>query len=197
MPPTWPSCCERSVNHIQGDCPTHSPVRDALGFAILTRIALFIMVWISLRAVPRLGLYPAQLPDNFLPSHPFLDGWARWDASHYIAVAKYGYGDPASPSPDGGIGFFPLYPLMMRAVATLTGQSDSDAGLAVIGIMISIACFLAATALLSKLAAEMLPFDDARFAVLLFASAPFAFFYTAAYTESLFVLDVIAALWFA
>ena len=196
-PPIWPDCCERSVNSASEECPTHSPVRDALTFAILTRVALFIMVWISLRAVPRLGLYPAQLPDNFLPGHPFLDGWARWDASHYIAVARFGYGDPASPSPDGGIGFFPLYPLLMRAVATVTGQTDSNGGLAVIGIVISIACFLAATALLAKLAAETLPIDDARFAVLLFASAPFAFFYTAAYTESLFVLEVVAAIWFA
>src|SRR4029078_1546012 len=60
-----------------------------------------------------------------------------------------------------------------------------------------IACFLAATALLAQLASEVLPNDDARFAVLFFASAPFAFFCTAAYTESLFVLEVVAAIWFS
>ena len=43
--------------------------------------ALFVAVWISLRAVPRLPFYPAQLPDDFLPDHPMLDGWARWDAA--------------------------------------------------------------------------------------------------------------------
>ena len=88
--------------------PPRSLMREALVFAVLTRLALAIMVWVSLRAVPRLGFYPAQLPDNFLPDHPSLDGWARWDAAHYIAVARYGYGDPASPSPDGVIGIFPL-----------------------------------------------------------------------------------------
>jgi hypothetical protein len=176
---------------------TRAIVRDALAFAVLTRLALAIMVWISLRAVPRLGLYPTQLPDNFLPNHPFLDGWARWDASHYIAVARFGYGNPASPSPDGGIGFFPLYPLLMRAVATLTGQTDSNAGLAVIGISLSTVMFLGATALLARLSIDFLEYDEARFAVMLFAVAPFAFFYTAAYTESLFVLEVISAVWFA
>ena len=174
-----------------------SVVRDALTFAILTRLALAIMVWLSLRAAPRLGLYPTQLPDSFLPNHPMLDGWARWDAAHYIAVARYGYGDPVSPSPDGGIGFFPLYPLLMRAVALVTGQTDSNAGLAVIGIALSVIMFLASVAVLARLAGEILPHDDARYAVMLFAVAPFAFFYTAAYTESLFVLEVLGAIWFA
>jgi hypothetical protein len=175
----------------------HALARDAVLFAILTRAALAVIVWLSLRAVPRLPLYPAQLPDNFLPDHPFLDGWARWDASHYIAVARYGYGDPASPSPDGGIGFFPLYPLLMRAVGAITGQGESSAGLAVIGIVISNACFLAAVWLFARLAAEMLPLDGARWAGRLFALAPFAYFYNAAYTESLFVLEILAAIWFA
>ena len=56
----------------------------------------------------------AALPDTVtgfvFPRHPALDGWARWDSAHYIAVARYGYGDPRSPSPDGGIGFFPCIP---------------------------------------------------------------------------------------
>ena len=176
--------------------PPRSLMREALVFAVLTRLALAIMVWVSLRAVPRLGFYPAQLPDNFLPDHPSLDGWARWDAAHYIAVARYGYGDLASPSPDGGIGFFPLYPLLMRAVAIPTGQTDSNGGLAVIGIAISTICFLGSIALFARLASEILPVDDARFAVVLFAVAPFAFFYTAVYTESLFVLEVLGAIWF-
>jgi hypothetical protein len=172
-------------------------IREGLVFAIATRAALALMVWLSLRAVPRLGLYPTQLPDNFLPDHPMLDGWARWDAAHYIAVARYGYGNPASPSPDGGIGFFPLYPLLMRAIATMTGQSNSNGGLAVIGIVLSTVLFLGSVAILADLAAAILPADDARFAVMLFAAAPFAFFYTAAYTESLFVLEVLGAIWLA
>jgi len=170
--------------------------RDAVLFAIVSRIALAVVVWLSLRAVPRLDSYPTQLPDSFLPDHPFLDGWARWDASHYIAVARYGYGDPASPSPDGGIGFFPLYPLLMRVVALLTGQSDSNGGLAVVGIVISNACFFASVWLFARLASQMLPVEAARWAGRLFVVAPFAYFYNAAYTESLFVLEVLGTVWF-
>lgn len=185
------------MNRESGAVATRSLVREALAFALLTRLALAAMVWLSLRAVPRLALYPTQLPDSFLPGHAWLDGWARWDAAHYIAVARFGYGDPVSPSPDGGIGFFPLYPLLIRILAMITGQTDSDAGLAVIGIGLSTIMFLASVALLTRLALDILPADDARFAVSLFAIAPFAFFYTAAYTESLFVLEVLGAIWFA
>jgi hypothetical protein len=114
-----------------------------------------------------------------------------------VAVARFGYGDLASPSPDGGIGFFPLYPMMMRAVATVTGQQNSNAGLAVIGIAISVACFAASIPLFVRLAGDSLPLTDARFATVLFLVFPFAFFYTAAYTEASFVLEVLTAIHFA
>ena len=85
-------------------------VLHAVLLAALSRVALFAIAWLGLRAIPRLSPYPEQLPDSFLPDNPALDGWARWDAAHYIAVAQYGYGDPVSPSPDGGVGFFPSTP---------------------------------------------------------------------------------------
>ena len=179
------------------DAAVDQIAKDAILFAILTRVVLAVIVWVSLRAVPRLPSYPTQLPDTFLPDHPFLDGWARWDASHYIAVARFGYGDPASPSPDGGIGFFPLYPLLIRAIGFVTGQGDSNAGLAVIAIVLSNLFFLASVWLFARLAAQLLPMDAARWAGRLFAVAPFAYFYNAAYTESLFVLEILAAVLFA
>src|SRR5690606_22389500 len=111
--------------------------------------------------------------------------------------ARSGYGDPASPSPDGGIGFFPLYPLLIRAIATVTGQTESNAGLAAIGILLSVAFFATSIPLFARLASETLPVRDARFAAILFLVFPFAFFYTAAYTEALFVLEVLTAIHFA
>jgi hypothetical protein len=172
-------------------------IRESLLLAIASRAMLAVMVWLTLRVVPKLPLYPVQLPDSFFPSNPALDGWARWDSAHYIAVARYGYGNAASPSPDGGVGFFPLYPMLMRVIGKLTGQADSNAGLAVIGLILSAVFFLGATALFAQIARETLDLTGARFAIALFLFAPFAFFYTAVYTESLFVLEVVTAIWFA
>jgi hypothetical protein len=164
------------------------PVRRALLLAAVTRLALFAVSWLSLRAVPRLDLYPAQLPDSFLPRHPSLDGWARWDAAHYIAVAQFGYGDATSPSPHGGLGFFPLYPLLMRALIAVSGAEATSGAYAAAGIVISNLCFFVAVALLARIAADFAGERAAVDAVLLLCVAPFGFFFQAAYTESLFLL---------
>jgi hypothetical protein len=163
--------------------------------ALASRLALAFIAWMSLRAFPRFGFYPAQLPDNFLSSHPLLDGWARWDAAHYIAVAQLGYGNPASPSPHGGLGFFPLYPLMMRALVAVSGVDHTAGAYAVAGIAISNVCFVIAIALFGAFGARLVGEPAAREAVLLLCVAPFSLFFGAVYTESLFLLLVVLALY--
>jgi hypothetical protein len=172
-----------------------SPIGQALLLAAATRAALFTITWMSLRIFPRFDPYPAQLPDNFLPRHPFLDGWARWDTSHYVAVAQLGYGDPASPSPHGGLGFFPLYPLLMRAVVAITGVEPTAGAYAAAGIVISNICFFVAVALLAWFGLELAGERAALNAVLLFCVAPFSYFFNAAYSESLFFAIALLSLW--
>ena len=166
----------------------------ALMLAAVSRVALFAVAWLGLRAVPRLSLYPEQLPDSFLPGHPALDGWARWDAAHYIAVARYGYGDPVSPSPDGGLGFFPVYPGLLRGLTELLRLEPTSGALAVSGLIVSNLAFLAAVALFALLASELLEIQAAHTAVLLLVVSPFGLFFDAVYTESLFLLQIVGAL---
>ena len=166
----------------------------ALMLAAVSRVALFAVAWLGLRAVPRLSLYPEQLPDSFLPGHPALDGWARWDAAHYIAVARYGYGDPVSPSPDGGVGFFPVYPGLLRGLTELLRLEPTSGALAVSGLIVSNLAFLAAVALFALLASELLEIQAAHTAVLLLVVSPFGLFFDAVYTESLFLLQIVGAL---
>jgi hypothetical protein len=170
-------------------------IRQALLLALAIRGALFVISWMSLRMFPRFDLYPAQLPDTFLPEHPFLDGWARWDAAHYIAVAQLGYGDPNSPSVDGGLGFFPLYPLLMRGLVAVTGVEATAGAYAAAGIAISNVCFVLAIALLAWTAAELAGDRVALETTLLFSVAPFGFFFNAAYSESLFLLISLFSFW--
>lgn len=179
--------------------PSHNwlaaPLVQALLLAAATRIALFAISWMSLRAFPRFDPYPAQLPDTFLPQHPFLDGWARWDASHYVAVAQLGYGDPSSPSPNGGLGFFPLYPLLMRAVVAVSGVEPTAGAYAAAGIVVSNVLFFVAVALLASFGRELGGERAALNAVLLFCVAPFSYFFNAAYSESLFLAIALLSLW--
>lgn len=187
----------RAAAPARGARPSAIPAiaRQALLIAAGTRLALLLVAWWSLRAFPRFGLYPAQLPDNFLPAHPLLDGWARWDAAHYIAVAQLGYGNPNSPSADGGLGFFPLYPLLMRALVAVSGVEHTAGAYAVAGIVLSNASFLAAAPLFALLGTRLVGERAAREATLLLCLAPFGLFFGAVYTESLFLLLVLLALW--
>jgi hypothetical protein len=165
---------------------------QALAVALATRLALFLVAWIALRIFPRFALYPVQLPDSFFPDDLWLDGWARWDAAHYVAIAGQGYGGD-NPSPHGGVGFFPLWPLLMRGAVEAVGAAPTPANLALAGIVLANLCFLAAVVLLTRLAEPRLGAEGARTAALLLCVVPFGFFFNAAYSESLFLVLVLAA----
>lgn len=159
----------------------------------MTRIGLFFAVWLTGRAIPKLDLYPAQLPDQFLPNHPSLDGWARWDAAHYVALARLGY-SPQNPSHDSGLGFLPLYSLLMRGLVSVTQVDRTDAAFAVAGIVIANLCFLIAVALFAHLSGSILSGHTAVYPVMLLCLMPFSFFFNAAYSESLFLVIVLSSL---
>jgi hypothetical protein len=109
---------------------------------------------------------------------------ARWDSVWYLTIAEHGYGDEHDHAQAA---FYPLYPLLMRGLGWLVGSS------LVAGIAISLACFLVALALLHKLAVLELGERDARGTVLLVAFFPTALFFSAVYSESLFLLVSVGA----
>lgn len=165
---------------------------QVLALAVISRLGLAFLAWFSLRVFPRLDTYPAQLPDSFLPDHRMVDGWARWDAAHYVAIAGGGYGGD-NPSPHGGVGFFPLFPLLMRGAVEVVGLSPTPEHLAMAGIIIANLCFLGAVPLMARWAATRCGPAVGRDAALLLCVAPLSFFFNAAYSESLFLLLALGA----
>lgn len=109
---------------------------------------------------------------------------ARWDSVWYLLVATDGYGSPAD-HPQAA--FYPLYPLLMRAGGWVVGSP------LLAGILVSLACFLGALVLLHRLVALELGDAHARPAVLLVAFFPSALFFSAVYSESLFLLLSVGA----
>jgi hypothetical protein len=100
---------------------------------------------------------------------------ARWDAHWFLSIAEHGY----QRLPDAA--FFPLYPLLVRALGTVTGSP------LVAGMVLSTGAFAVALVLTHRLAALELGSEPARLAVLLTAFAPMAFFFSAVYSESLYL----------
>ena len=109
------------------------------------------------------------------------DVWARWDSVFFVRIAEHGY-DKASAA------FGPLYPGL---VAVLGHVFFGHYVLA--GIVVSLAATLGAFVLLHRIAEERLGTDGARRTVLYIAVFPLALFLQAVYSESLYLLLVLAA----
>jgi len=109
----------------------------------------------------------------------------RWDSVWYMTIATSGYGDGAREA------FFPLYPLLVKVAgaplqSTLVG-----------GALLSTALLGVALVLLHRLVALDYERAVARNAVLVTALFPMSFFFSAVYSESLFLALSIGAVYAA
>jgi hypothetical protein len=123
-------------------------------------------------------------------AEPLLSPLARWDAAWYLRIAESGYGGS-----DVRAAFFPLYPLLVRAVAAPFGASPG--ALLVAAYVVSLAAFLGALVLLHRLVSLELGRPLAQPALLLLAVFPAAVFFGAPYSESLFLLLAVGAFYAA
>lgn len=102
-----------------------------------------------------------------------------WDGRYYLQVAAHGY--PTSvPHTSPDIAFFPLYPLVVRAAATLFGQDVAVAGILVSFLTGAAACLAVGALVRVEAGAEA----GVR-AGWLMAFAPGAMFLSPAYAEGL------------
>jgi hypothetical protein len=101
---------------------------------------------------------------------------ARWDSVWYLQIAQGGYDHDRLRAT-----FFPLYPMMVRGLGAVV-RSDLIAG-----VLISLICFVIALVLLYRLVALELDAERARICVTLVAFCPMAYYFSAVYTESLFL----------
>lgn len=123
-------------------------------------------------------------------SVPWFEPWLRWDAMYYTSIAEYGY--TFSTEVFSSAAFFPLYPMLIKLVSFLTGNADSAA------LIVSNAALLGALIAIHALASLDHGYERAgRRAALYLILYPSAFFMSAAYTESLFLLTTIGAVYFA
>jgi hypothetical protein len=184
--------------------------RTALGAFLLSRGIVALVAIFASRNLD------SVTSDHDVPdlTHPFggwplerlLDGLlsplARWDAVWYLLIAQDGYaggeprfdagGEPVSSEQRAA--FFPLYPLAVRAVA---GFTESPGASLIAAYVVSLVAFLGALYLFYRLVDLELGPEVARVAVLLLALAPSTLFFSAPYSESLFLLVSVGAFYAA
>ena len=112
-----------------------------------------------------------------------LDLWARWDSVWYLTIAEHGYHGAAET-----LAFWPLYPALMALLGiVLFGHT------LLAGVVISLVSLLVALILLERLGTTLVGESAARRAVLYLALFPMSFFFGAVYSESLYLMLVVAA----
>ncbi len=115
-----------------------------------------------------------------------LNPWGHWDGVWFIKIAVAGYAEA-----DGSSAFFPLYPLLLRYVGVLFGGN-----LLLTGVAVSLLCYAGAMVLLYRLVRDEFDARTAALTILLISLVPTSLFFSAVYTESLFLLLSLACfLW--
>jgi Mannosyltransferase (PIG-V) len=109
----------------------------------------------------------------------------RWDSVHFQVIASRGYVS------DDLAAFFPLYPLAARVAGWVTGS------LLLGGFLVSVVAFLAGLVVVHKLTELELGEAAARRTVYLLAFFPTALFFSAFYTEALFLALTAGAVYLA
>lgn len=120
---------------------------------------------------------PSRLtaPFGYLPN-ALVAPLARWDSVWYLTIARFGYAHVRER-----MAFYPLYPALIHMLAWVV-RSDLVAG-----VLISVVAFAVALALLHRLVRLDFDTEVADTTVLLLAFCPVSFFFSAVYTESLFL----------
>ena len=164
-------------------------LRAAAAVLAGSRPAIF---FAGLLAVVMFGYPPGAPPwrdyDNELMNLPL-----RWDAGWYLQIAENGYSyiREAGAGAQQNIVFFPAYPMVTRLVALLLGNQKTAYVAA--GTIVSLTAFLFALAYLHAFARDEIGEERAPAALWLLAAYPFALFFGAIYTESLYLLAAVGA----
>ena len=164
--------------------------RSVLPIHLATRLGVLVVGFLS---VILIGFPPEASSRWRIYSNDLLDLPARWDAGWYLTIATVGY----SYTPDStaqfqqNIAFFPAYPMAIRLFSPMFGRQPLW-----VGVLVSIVAFYLALVYLLRLARSELGDDEqAMTAVMLIAAYPFAVFFSAVYTEGLFLLTLVAAVY--
>ena len=178
-----------------------APVMLSARMLLTTRLPVLVVGYAATLVI---GLPPGT---GHISEDPLRDLPSRWDATWYMDIARDGYRyDPRLGSGEQQpIVFFPLYPVLMRTLAAFTTPDRGATTtydqyteirrvhLAWCGLLISLIAFACALVVVYRWAELHGGADVAAGTVVLLSTYPFAVYFSAPYTESVFLLVGITA----
>lgn len=141
---------------------------------IIWFISVLLIAFFSFSSIPNSG----KFTDNFFES------LANWDGGHYLGIAEAGYSEKYQYA------FFPLYPLAIRALNSVTENSLLSV------ILIGVSATFLGLHLLFRLIAYDFDKKIAEKTLIFFLLFPTSFFLLTAYTEGLFFFLSVSAFYF-
>jgi hypothetical protein len=138
----------------------------------------------------------ASVAETLIPRNPRLEPGAdgpilrsltSWDGWYYLGIVRDGYQAGPVSGAYANVAFPPLYPAVVRALSWPFPGSEG-----IVAVLVSNVAFLVALALLVRLGTPYLGRRRAAIAAGLLIIYPFASVFAMAYTESLFLLLMVA-----
>lgn len=152
--------------------------QQVLPIYLATHLAFLILTYVA--ALFTIGNFSV----NVLRVHTLLDSWYRWDSGQYTRIAMFGYEKYWSTA------FFPLFPLLEKGMSFLTHDPF------VAGLLISNIAGLGMLIVLYRLVEQDFDAERAYRTALYLSVFPTAFFFAAAYNETLFLFLILLSFYY-
>jgi hypothetical protein len=143
--------------------------------------------------------FPERLPVSF-SENAFVNLPARWDANWYVDIAVNGYRRRVGPDKQQNVAFFPAFPLTMGVGGALVGayapgvrRPIAHRRVLIAGWLVALGTFWFALVYVYRWSEARAGPPVAQASITLLAAYPFAVFYSAPYSEALYLLTVVAA----
>ncbi|MBA2680019.1 MAG: glycosyltransferase family 39 protein [Ktedonobacteraceae bacterium] len=174
--------------------------KAATGIFLISRLIIFICTYLAWsRFIVNDPVYAQGTHECMSHRRLCFEAWSQFDAKYFVGIAQYGYGGyngyvGYNPQHPYATAFFPLYPMLIHGVGFLFGGSwiaDYVASLLVANL-----CFFFVLVLLYCMVRRDFDGSIAQRSLFFLAFNPYAIFFFLGYTESLFLLLCLGALFF-
>ncbi|MDL2207021.1 hypothetical protein LJC33_08960 [Eubacteriales bacterium OttesenSCG-928-N13] len=162
--------------------PARLPWRKLLPRVLLWTIATRLFLYLAAYAIGHF-IHPESV------SQYGIGHWVRWDANHYLRLAQNWYVNEGDPR--NHIVFYPLYPLLVMGLDQLLHHTLLSA------LIISNLCLVGCGYLLFRLVEQRQGIESASRALKYLMLCPVSLFFSVPYSESLFLLMSLLAVYLA
>src|SRR5258708_4680431 len=179
-----------SAGPLRAELHAREVVLRSAGLWLVTRVALVLFTYFAVTYANGHAHGPVSHDNPVVATSPsqYVVAWRQWDTNWYLTIVARGYSQLPTAA------FFPLYPMLVRALSFVLGpQQDALNAALVVSNVATLAAFIG----LGLFATQEGGLDTATRSTRLLAAYPLAFFLASGYSDGLFLALAAFVLFFA